>query len=43
MQNSEGETPLSLAAQIGWTDGAEMLLVAGRQSSISPISAARRR
>jgi ankyrin repeat protein len=26
LQNDQGETPLSLAAQIGWTEGAQMLL-----------------
>jgi ankyrin repeat protein len=26
LQNDQGETPLSLAAQIGWVDGARMLL-----------------
>jgi ankyrin repeat protein len=29
VQNSKGETPLSLAAQLGWTDGAELLLSQG--------------
>jgi ankyrin repeat protein len=26
LQNNKGETPLSLAAQIGWTEGAQLLL-----------------
>jgi ankyrin repeat protein len=26
IQNRQGETPLSLAAQLGWTDGADLLL-----------------
>lgn len=26
-QNRQGETPLTLAAQLGWTDGAELLLM----------------
>jgi ankyrin repeat protein len=29
IQNSKGETPLSIAAQLGWTDGAELLLGRG--------------
>ena len=29
IQNSRGETPLSIAAQLGWTDGAELLLSRG--------------
>jgi ankyrin repeat protein len=29
LQNDGGETPLSLAAQIGWTDGAQILLDRG--------------
>jgi hypothetical protein len=29
IQNGQGETPLSLAAQIGWTEGAELLLSRG--------------
>jgi ankyrin repeat protein len=29
VQNMRGETPLSLAAQIGWTDGARLLLAQG--------------
>jgi len=29
IQNSRGETPLSLATQIGWTEGAELLLNRG--------------
>lgn len=29
IQNNKGETPLSLAAQVGWTDGAELLLGRG--------------
>lgn len=29
IQNSRGETPLSLAAQIGWLEGAELLLEQG--------------
>jgi ankyrin repeat protein len=29
IQNSRGETPLSLAAQLGWADGAELLLAHG--------------
>jgi ankyrin repeat protein len=32
IQNSRGETPLSLAAQIGWLEGAELLL--GRGASV---------
>jgi ankyrin repeat protein len=27
VQNRQGETPLTLAAQLGWTDGAELLLM----------------
>lgn len=26
LQNSEGDTPLAVAAQLGWTEGAELLL-----------------
>lgn len=29
IQNSRGETPLSVAAQLGWTEGAELLLSRG--------------
>ncbi len=29
IQNGRGETPLSLAAQLGWTEGAELLLSRG--------------
>jgi ankyrin repeat protein len=29
IQNGRGETPLSIAAQLGWTDGAELLLGRG--------------
>jgi ankyrin repeat protein len=29
IQNGQGQTPLSLAAQLGWTDGAELLLSRG--------------
>jgi uncharacterized protein len=29
IQNSKGETPLLIAAQLGWTDGAELLLGRG--------------
>lgn len=29
IQNREGNTPLSLAAQLGWTEGAELLLTHG--------------
>jgi ankyrin repeat protein len=29
IQNRAGETPLSLAAQIGWTEGAELILAHG--------------
>jgi hypothetical protein len=37
LQNGQGETPLSLAAQLGWTDGAE-LLIARRASVDLPNS-----
>jgi ankyrin repeat protein len=29
IQNSQGETPLSIAAQLGWTEGADLLLRQG--------------
>jgi len=29
IQNRQGETPLSIAAQLGWTEGAELLLIRG--------------
>ncbi|MFL6857853.1 MAG: ankyrin repeat domain-containing protein [Allosphingosinicella sp.] len=29
IQNRQGETPLSVAAQLGWTEGAELLLIRG--------------
>jgi uncharacterized protein len=32
VQNRQGVTPLSLAAQLGWTDGAELLI--GRRASV---------
>ncbi|MGZ8997377.1 MAG: ankyrin repeat domain-containing protein [Allosphingosinicella sp.] len=32
VQNRQGETPLTLAAQLGWTDGAELLLA--RRASV---------
>lgn len=32
IQNRQGETPLTLAAQLGWTDGAEILL--SRRASV---------
>jgi hypothetical protein len=32
IQNNDGETPLNLAAQIGWTEGAELLLA--RRASV---------
>jgi len=42
IQNRDGETPLSLAARIGWTDGAELLLPTA-PTSTAPTTSARLR
>ena len=37
IQNSKGETPLSLAAQIGWTEGADFLLRHGATADLGNV------